>query len=107
MEKLKYNIDIPEGFKLSRNEFYMYDPENEYTVELSDYYLQEDLLQIVHQNKGLAIDLGWYGDTDTNEGVFKIYLIKDMDWENPLQEIESKSSTFIYLKLNELVNSIK
>lgn len=106
MEKQKYNIPVPAGFKVIRNEFYIYDPENEYTKEFNFYYLQEDLLQIVNEEKHITVDLGWYGDLDKNNGKFKIYVIKDMDWENPEQEIESISSSHIYGKLIELINSI-
>lgn len=107
VEKKKYNISVPAGFKIARNEFYMYDPEMDYTEALNLYYLQEDLLQITNEENSIIIDLGWYGEIHSNKGKFKIYLIKDMDWENPEQEIESTSSADIYNKLVEVVNSIK
>ena len=107
MEKPKYNIPVPIGFKIIRNEFYMYNPEKEYTEELNLYYLQEDLLQLIKEDKKIAVDLGWYGDIASNKGQYKIYVIKDMDWENPEQEIESTSSDDIYNKLVEMVNSLK
>ena len=106
MEKKKYNISVPAGFKTTRNEFYMYDPSKEYTEELNLYYLQDDLLQITNEQNSIVIDLGWYGEVHSNEGKFKIYVIKDMDWENPEQEIESISSKDIYSKLVEVVDSI-
>lgn len=106
VEKKKYNISVPAGFKIARNEFYIYDPEKDYTEALNLYYLQEDLLQITNEENNITIDLGWYGEVHSNNGEFKIYVIKDMDWENPEQEIESKSATEIYKILNDVVNSI-
>lgn len=84
----------------------MYDPSKEFTQELNLYYLQEDLLQIESSDIGITIDLGWYGDTTTNIGKFKIYIIKDFDWENPQQEIEAISSIEIYDKLIEVIKAL-
>jgi hypothetical protein len=106
VEKKKYSISVPAGFKISRNEFYMYNPERDYTEALNLSYLQEDMLQITNEQNNFTIDLGWYGEVHSNKGQFKIYVIKDLDWENPVQEIESKSSSEIYKILNDLLNSI-
>lgn len=107
VEKPKYNIpDIP-GFKIVKNEFYQYNPELEYKEELNLKYLYEDLLQLENEKLNLAIDLGWYGNVASNQGQFKIYQIRNFDWENPERVIVSKNSDEIYDKLLEVINSMK
>lgn len=44
--------------------------------------LSEDLLQISF-NSQMILDVGWYPDLDVN-GVFRVLLIKNMDWESPI-----------------------
>lgn len=44
--------------------------------------LKEDLLQVNFYNKYL-IDIGWYPEFDKN-GQFKISVIKEYDWDNPI-----------------------
>jgi hypothetical protein len=70
------------------------------------YYLQEDLLQIKDIETGLTIDLGWYGDTSMNDGIFKIFLIEGSDWDNNKLIFESKKSTSTFSKLVELIDTI-
>ncbi|MCL2336018.1 MAG: hypothetical protein FWC60_01215 [Firmicutes bacterium] len=55
--------------------------------ESLDYYEQQfsykqDMLQITYDNN-YVIDVGWYQDFDPN-GFFKIVIIKDNDWWNPV-----------------------
>lgn len=107
VEKPKYNIQVPPGFRVVKNEFYQYNPELEYTEELNLQYLYEDLLQIKNEDHNIVIDLGWYGDIGSNEGQFKIYQIRNFDWDNPELEFVSQNSDEIYSKLLEVVNSIK
>lgn len=107
MDKPKYDIPVPSGFKIIKNEFYKYNPELEYKEELNLKYLYEDLLQLENEELNLAIDLGWYGDAASNQGYFKIYQIRNFDWEHPECEMMSKNSDEIYSKLLELIDSIK
>lgn len=44
--------------------------------------LLEDLLQVSYTN-GYLLDLGWYPEFDAN-GTFKIQVIKDRNWDNPI-----------------------
>lgn len=105
VKKDKFKISVPKGFKIVRNEFYMYNPEKEYSEVLSLYYLQEDLLQITNEENNIIIDLGWYGNISTNNGEFIILVIKDLNWDNPEQEITSKSASEIYTKILELLHT--
>lgn len=84
-------ITFPEDCILIHHEFYTYDPEKSYSNELSYEYLGEDLLQCTFEEDNMIIDLGWYGNIDTNKGEFKLQLIKDENWEIPFEVIYSKS----------------
>ncbi|WP_156735464.1 hypothetical protein [Bacillus velezensis] len=46
----------------------------------------QDLLQISHKTKNLLVDVGWYPEGDAI-GCYGIELIKNEDWENPLEDI--------------------
>ena len=106
MKKPKYHIPIPSWFKLVRNEFYQYNPKMESTEDLNLFYLQEDLLQLHNELDNLVIDLGWYGDVSTNEGQFKLYQIKDCDWDNPESQICTSDAEEAYSQLLNMINSI-
>ena len=57
------------------------------------FYLSEDLLQIEVGN--LIIDLGWYGEIWNNDGEFKIFVVENQHWENPIRTESSKSQKII------------
>ena len=52
--------------------------------------LLEDLVQVEYEN-GYLIDIGWYPECDPN-GSFKLYLIKDYNWDNPVKVKEVKNT---------------
>lgn len=79
--KFKKQFSVfPSSFKIIKNEFYSYDPTLMFEEDLNLEYLSEDLLQIHLDSKNTTIDLGWYGNLGTNNGAFKIYVIKNQDW---------------------------
>lgn len=45
--------------------------------------LKEDLVQIVYNN--YLLDIGWYPEFD-EQGSFRILIIKDKKWDNPMLE---------------------
>lgn len=105
--KFKKQFSVfPSSFKIIKNEFYSYDPSLMFEEDLSLEYLSEDLLQIHLDDKNTTIDLGWYGNLGTNNGAFKIYVIKNQDWENPLKIETSKSLKEISEKLRSIIDSI-
>lgn len=79
----------------------------EFTEDLNLFYLQEDLLQLNNELDNLVIDLGWYGDVSTNEGQFKLYQIKDGDWDNPELEICTEDSEEAYSQLLNMIKRIR
>jgi len=98
---------IPSGFKISKNDFTTYDPEINFTEERNLYNLTEDLLQIEFDYSNLIIDLGWYGEIYSNRGEFKIHVIENEDWENPLKIENSKSQKIIKEKLECILLEIR
>ncbi|MDC0506131.1 hypothetical protein OAN96_00900 [Candidatus Gracilibacteria bacterium] len=51
-------------------------------------YLKEDMFQAEYQN--LILDVGYYGD-----GFIKLEIIKDYDWESPLESISFRDASLI------------
>ena len=103
MKIRKLPIDVPSGFIIVKHDLTDYDPLSNFSEENNLKYLGEDLVHLSYNTKGLIIDLGWYGDLIQNDGAFKIYLIQNGDWENPIEEFESESIMVIYKKLLELI----
>jgi hypothetical protein len=101
------DLNIPLGCKIVKNDFTTYNPDTDFSEERNFFYLTEDLLQIEFVSQNLIIDLGWYGDLSTNQGIFKIYIIENMDWDNPLRIEESKSQMGITIKFNLILEEIK
>ena len=98
---------IPSGCKISKNEFTTYDPEIDFTEEKNLYHLKEDLLQIEFHYLNLIIDLGWYGQVSSNKGEFKIYVVENEDWDNPLKIENAKSQKIITKKLELILLQIR
>ncbi len=74
------NIDFKSGVKRLGNDFYI-----DQNIPLNLQYdgLKEDLLQVTYLNN-YTIDIGWYPEF-SKKGQFKIYLIKDKDWCEPVK----------------------
>ncbi|KIA97672.1 hypothetical protein OA93_11770 [Flavobacterium sp. KMS] len=102
LQKFRMPIDC----KIIENKFYTYDPELEYAEENNLFYLCEDLLQIKLERLDLIVDLGWYGNVSKNNGIFKIYIIKNENWEHPVKIEASKSQKEITRKLEEILFEI-
>ena len=84
-------IEFPEDCTVINHDFYNYDPTLSFNKADNLKYLNEDLLQCAFLEDELIIDLGWYGDVNTNQGEFRIYIIQNENWEIPFNIIHSKS----------------
>ncbi|UMR25980.1 hypothetical protein MK616_17555 [Bacillus amyloliquefaciens] len=82
LEELEYQIWTVDYITLKDT-----DPK---TLEENDdawlFDFNQDLLQISHKTKNLLLDAGWYPEGDPT-GSYGIELIKNEDWENPLEDI--------------------
>ncbi|AME07176.1 hypothetical protein NNG64_17680 [Bacillus siamensis] len=80
-------LKIPEGWTVDYISLKDTDPK---TLEANDdawlFDFNQDLLQISHKAKNLLLDVGWYPEGDPT-GSYGIELIKNGDWENPLEDI--------------------
>jgi hypothetical protein len=54
--------------------------------------LREDMFHVAYGDEahGYSIDVGWYGQSFSRNGCFKVHLVKD-DWNSPLISISCKS----------------
>ena len=55
-------------------------------------HLTEDLLQISFFENSYIIDVGWYSGKK-----FSVFLIKDLDWDDPMAFIKVKRSIKTYI----------
>ncbi|MCY8930066.1 hypothetical protein ABE202_15720 [Bacillus subtilis] len=80
-------LKIPAGWTVDYITLKDTDPK---TLETNDdawlFDFNQDLLQISHKTKNLLLDVGWYPEGDP-AGSYGIELIKNEDWENPLEDI--------------------
>lgn len=66
--------------------------------------LHEDLLQLLNEKANLVIDLGWYPSYDDN-GNYLLLLIKDYNWDFPLEKVVSKSKKEIIACIEKWVDA--
>jgi hypothetical protein len=64
--------------------------------------LTEDMLQVKYSNN-LTLDVGWYIGLDR----FIIYIVKDSDWERPIEKRLCKDVESLRLNLSECLENIK
>ena len=77
---MEHDIDFKDGIITYENLFWLFNNTNELIYKLE---FEEDLLQVQFFNEKYILDVGWYPNPRKN-GVFKVYVIKNYDWENPL-----------------------
>ena len=77
---MEHDIDFKDGIITYENLFWLFNNTNELIYKLE---FEEDLLQVQFFNEKYILDVGWYSTTGKN-GKFKVYVIKNYDWENPL-----------------------
>lgn len=88
------------GWTVEFNNFFDCEPDN--CNEFSDYFV-EDLLQLTNSKFKLILDLGWYPNNDIS-GVYRMFLIKDYNWEKPLEYFESRNTKAIVDKIEYWTN---
>lgn len=91
---------IQAGWIINYNNFTEYDPE--IYDENDSQELSEDLLQLSTVRGNLIIDLGWYLSGDP-AGYYLLLLVKDFDWENPMEKLTSKSQRDVVASIEKWV----
>ncbi|MDQ2088142.1 hypothetical protein RBH29_17085 [Herbivorax sp. ANBcel31] len=95
------NLDFTPG-KVVYNDF---DINHEIPLSEQIYSLKEDLFQVNYNNK-YVIDIGWYPEFKTI-GEFNIVIIKDFDWENPIEKKTCKDIKTLKLYLQDFRLKVK
>lgn len=75
-------------------------------LDNEDLFLKEDLLQVeysINELTKIIVDLGWYGDESEQEGIFKIFVLKGDDWDNPIYTAEFKLLDDLKIYLNDAI----
>lgn len=85
-------LRIPPGWEVVINKFLdadvtQYSSDNNIWMDMT-----QDILHIrcTRKKSDIAIDLGWYPDNDP-KGAFHLLVIKNGDWEKPLEEFDSRN----------------
>lgn len=82
-------LRIPQGWTVSYNKLIDIDPD-QLEEDSDDWFnFTSSLLQLEHKESRLILDVGWYIDIDPS-GTFYMLLIKNQDWENPLEDRETR-----------------
>ena len=89
-------IDFKDGIITYDNLFWLFNNTDGLINKLE---FEEDLLQVQFFNEKYILDVGWYPHIGRN-GKFKVYVIKNCDWQNPLF-IKSDNT------INDLITTIK
>ena len=67
--------------------------------------LKEDLLQVSYHNNYI-LDIGWYPEFD-EEGIFRVSVIKDYEWNNPIIQKSCRDLKVLYEYVHECINFIQ
>ena len=63
-------------------------------IDYVDMNKKEDMLQ-VHFPKNYVLDMGWY------DGVYRLYIIKDYNWESPFYLYSTEKESELFSALND------
>ncbi|MCB0140291.1 MAG: hypothetical protein KDE50_10320 [Caldilineaceae bacterium] len=69
--------------------------------------LKEDMLQVEYDDN-IIVDVGWYPSRDPH-GRFRLYVIQELDWENPIFSAETrgiKDILWLLANISDYVESI-
>ncbi|MGG1546544.1 hypothetical protein ABE347_03515 [Bacillus paralicheniformis] len=82
-------LRVPQGWTVSYNKLIDIDPD-QLEEDSDDWFnFTSSLLQLEHKESRLTLDVGWYIDIDPS-GTFYMLLIKNLDWDNPLEDMETR-----------------
>ena len=78
-------------------------------LDNDDLFLKEDLLQVeysINESSKIIVDVGWYGYESEQQGIFRIFVLKDSDRDNPLYTAEFKSLDDLKIYLNDAIEFV-
>ena len=103
-------LRISRGWTVGYNEFTEIEPYSDIKVvglpdeDVWELFLQ-DLLQLKHEYHNVTIDLGWVPEAEP-EGSYKLTVLKNQDWDNPLYYYKSKNKDDVVDKINYWLNRV-
>ncbi len=80
MRNMIDDIDFHDGV-IELNDFY-YEPEK--SPEEQKWFFKNDILQVQYDDGKYILDVGWLPEFNLIEGAFKIDVICDYDWDQPV-----------------------
>lgn len=105
------SLIVTKGWKISYNSFYDLEPAGNLIIKgaINDNgwtLFDSTLLQASNDlRSNITLDLGWSPPTEP-DGMFKLQLIKDYDWQNPLASFNTRSKDEVVAKINELLMKV-
>ncbi|MBI6865704.1 hypothetical protein [Lysinibacillus fusiformis] len=96
------HVDCTPG-EITYNDF---DIEPNKPLEDQLWSLKEDMLQISFFESEFIIDIGWTNDFSI-DGNFRLVVIEQMDWSNPIDKKETKSLIILEKYLKEAIVLVK
>lgn len=104
MKKFLKEIDYKTGEISFLDEFFRLDLPYSEQIDI----LREDLLQVVFNLSSRCeyiLDAGWYPSFDL-DGEFKIFLIKNQNWESPISVVKTKDPWNLCLAIESTIHEI-
>lgn len=93
-------LRLQSGWKIDFNNFTEYDISIH--GEMDFFELSEDLLRLSNDKFNMIIDLGWYPSYDI-EGKYTLELIKNCNWDYPLEKVCTQSKSEIISNIEKWV----
>ncbi|MGB0868823.1 MAG: hypothetical protein ACPGSD_04425 [Flavobacteriales bacterium] len=95
----KYDLSIPQYWKINKHEFYDINLETYFSIpfeERNHFVLLEDIAQFSCKTSdgNLTMDLGWYPE-ENKDGAYTLLLIKDFDWDKPVEKFQTRNGNEI------------
>lgn len=99
---LNDHLDFRSG-KIVFNDFYL---NSDVPLDEQIWSLKEDILQVEYSNEYI-LDVGWVHDFDAEKGYFKLVIIQQGDWLNPIFIWKTKSVRQLYNYMNKAVSKLE
>ncbi|ENQ3106209.1 hypothetical protein ACEOWJ_002215 [Bacillus cereus] len=101
------SLRIPATWFIVHNNFMEMNPEELNVDDKKGWsYFTVDLLQVKHQVDDIILDVGWYPEMDP-KGSYKLQLVKDGNWQNPVEVFYSKNREEVVKVIEALLWKVK
>ena len=73
----------------------LYDP-NDHNPDLGEFVFTEDMFHLTRKDDLFIIDIGWYPDGDRKNGQYTGYVVRNQDWQNPVEQFSSRDQKNVH-----------